>query len=147
MPVVVTGADRPLGRALVRHLAAAGVPDLRAVVRDPHRAAPLRAADARVSVGDLSDPLRLGAVLEGAYTVVHLDAGPDGGGSPLDTWDWLLDAAEDTGLRRIVTVLPPGTAAPESPYETVVVPGPETAPDADPDPALVAALAAADRRG
>ncbi|MGR7002669.1 hypothetical protein ACU686_39600 [Yinghuangia aomiensis] len=110
-------------------------------------AAPLRAAGARVSVGDLSDPLRLGAVLEGAYTVVHLDTGPDGTGTPLDTWDWLLDAAEDTGLRRIVTVLPPGTAAPESPYETVVVPGPDTAPDAEPDPALVAALAAADRRG
>lgn len=151
MPVVVTGADRPLGRALVRHLAEAGVPDLRAVVRDARRAAPLRAAGARVSVGDLSDPLRLGAVLEGAYTVVHLDTGPDGTGSPLDTWDWLLDAAEDTGLRRIVTVLPPGARRPESPYETVVVPASEAEtgiePGSEPDPALIAALAAADRRG
>ncbi|MCF2528655.1 NAD(P)H-binding protein [Yinghuangia soli] len=153
MPVVVTGAGLPLGRALLAALAdqaalaGPGVPDLRAVVRDRADAAALRASGVRVSVGDLSDPLRLGAVLEGAYTVVHLDTGPDGAGSPLDTWEWLLDAAEDTGLRRIVTVVPYGALVPEiSLYDTVFLPGEIRGATGTPDAALVARLVAADGR-
>lgn len=147
MPVVVTGADLPLGCALVLALAEAGVPDLRAVVRDPRAAAPLRAAGVRVAAGDLSDPLRLGAVLEDAYTVVHLDVGPDGTGDPRETWAWLLEAAEDTGLRRVVTVLPPDTAVPDGgPYEVVVVPGAITRPGAKVPAGLVARLVEADAR-
>ncbi|MDI2128269.1 SDR family oxidoreductase [Yinghuangia seranimata] len=149
MPVVVTGAGTPLGRALALALVERGVPDVRAVVRDPAAAAALRVAGVRVSVGDLSDPLRLGAVLEDAHTVVHLDAGPDGRGGPLDTWEWLLDAAEDTGLRRVVTALPDDVPAPAAGgYELVVVrtgttgPGPEH----DVDQRVLAALLEADRR-
>lgn len=147
MPVVVTGAGLPLGRALLAALADQGVPDLRAVVRDRADAAALRVAGIRVSVGDLSDPLRLGAVLEGAHTVVHLDAGPDGGGSPMDTWEWLLDAAEDTGLHRIVTVVPQGSRMPESSlYDTVFLVGEITPPTGTAAPGLVAELVAADHR-
>lgn len=127
MPVVVTGAELPLGRAVVLALLASGAPDVRAVVRDRSAAGVLRAAGARVAVGDLSDPLRLGAVLEGAHTVVHLDTGATGTGTPADTWQWLAEAAEDTGVRRVVTVLPPGASPPapegEAPaWEVVVVP-------------------------
>lgn len=148
MPVVVTGAHLPLGRALVLALAEQGVPDVRAVAADRTAAAPLRAAGVRVAVGDLSDPLRFGAVLEGAHTVVHVDAGPDGTGGPLDTWAWLLEAAEGTGLRRMVTVLPPGAALPPGgeAYEVVVVHGALPGPADMPDPALVEALARADSR-
>lgn len=148
MPVVVTGAHLPLGRALVLALAERDVPDLRAVVRDRAAAAPLRGAGVRVAVSDLSDPLRLGAVLENAYTVVHLDAGTDGTGSPLDTWEWLLEAAEDTGLRRIVTVLPYGVEPPQGSgaYHVVVVRGELPGLADTPDPALVSALLAADSR-
>ncbi|MEU8133048.1 NAD(P)H-binding protein [Streptodolium elevatio] len=151
MPVVVIGADRPLGGALVLALVELGVPDLRAVVRDRAYAPALRAAGVRVSVGDLSDPLRLGAVLEGAHTVVHLDTGPEGSGGPLDTWDWLLEAAEDTGLTRIVTVVEDERISPDrGGYDVVLLPGRITrscggATDAV-DPALVSALIEADRR-
>jgi uncharacterized protein YbjT (DUF2867 family) len=135
MPVVVTGADRPLGRAVTRALAAQGL-EVRATVREAPAAVALRALGVPVSVGDLSDPLRFGAVLEGAYTVIHLD-------DPAGTWEWLLDAAEDTGIRRIVTVLPKDAVRPDpGGYELIVVAG---RLDDDSDP-LVAALLAADRR-
>ncbi|NUU23421.1 MAG: NAD(P)H-binding protein, partial [Streptomycetaceae bacterium] len=150
MPVVVTGADQPLGRALALALAERGVPDVRAVVRDRGAAPALRTAGVRVSVGDLSDPLRIGAVLEGAHTVVHLDGSDTGGtpgGGPLATWEWLVEAAEGTGLRRIVTVLPQGSEPPQNPaYQTVFLPGEIPRPGAAADPALVAALIEADRR-
>ncbi|WP_436773077.1 NAD(P)H-binding protein [Yinghuangia sp. YIM S09857] len=151
MPVVVIGADRPLGRALVLALVDLGVPELRAVVRDRSSAPALRAAGVRVSVGDLSDPLRLGAVLEGAHTAVHLDAGPDGSGEPLDTWDWLLEAAEDTGLQRIVTVVGDNRVSPDTAgYDVVCLPGRVTRSSGDAtdavDPVLVSALIEADRR-
>ncbi|WTW97419.1 NAD(P)H-binding protein [Streptomycetaceae bacterium NBC_01309] len=151
MPVVVIGADRPLGAALVLALVDLGVPDLRAVVRDRSHAPALRAAGVRVSVGDLSDPLRLGAVLEGAHTVVHLDAGPEGSGGPLDTWDWLLEAAEDTGLARIVTVVEDDRVLPDQGgYDVVFLPSGVTRSSGGTtdavDPALVSALIEADRR-
>jgi uncharacterized protein YbjT (DUF2867 family) len=154
MPVVITGADRPLGRALALALVERGVPDVRAVVRERGAAAALRAAGVRVSVGDLSDPLRLGAALEGAHTVVHLDtrgtadAGCDPPFGPLATWPWLLEAAEGTGLRRIVTVLPSGCEPPQTTaYQTVFVVGEIPAEDgAAADPTMVDALIEADRR-
>jgi hypothetical protein len=109
----------------------------------------VRAAAIRVAVTDLSDPLRLGAVLEGAHTVLHLDRGPDGRGSPADTWEWLLEAAQDTGLRRIVTVLPqPSSRSVVQGYELIVCRFPAAALDrpdyADRD--LVRELIEADRR-
>jgi uncharacterized protein YbjT (DUF2867 family) len=136
VPVVVTGAETPLGRAVLHALCAREVIEVRATVREIGAAAPLRADGVPTSVSDLSDPLQLGAVLDGAHTVVHLDR-------PLSTWQWLLEAAEDTGVRRIVTVLPPGTAVPEAPgYELMVV----TGSSADADPAVVAAVLSADAR-
>jgi uncharacterized protein YbjT (DUF2867 family) len=132
----VTAADRPLGRALVSALLAAGAVDVRATVRDRAVAAELIALGVRTAVSDLVDPLRFGAVLEGAHTVVHLD-------DPVATWELLLEAAADTGLRRIVTVVGPAEAVPSAePYELVVV---RTA-DPSPRPDLVATLVDADRR-
>ncbi len=116
MPVVVTGADGPLGAAvLAAFLAGADRVELRATVRDRGAVGALVAAGVRTAVSDLEDPTRFGAVLEGAHTVVHLD-------DPLATWDFLLDAAEDTGLVRVVTVLDPSARAPDAPgYDLVVL--------------------------
>jgi hypothetical protein len=142
MPVVVTGADGPLGAAvvagfLVEAVGRAEPLELRATVRDRLLVPPLVAAGVRTAVSDLVDPARFGAVLEGAHTVVHLD-------DPAATWDLLLDAAEDTGLRRIVTVLDPACPAPTAPgYELVVLLHPSGRAA---DPALIAAVLAADRR-
>jgi nucleoside-diphosphate-sugar epimerase len=154
VPVVVTGADQPLGAAVVDALLAAGAGaagggvggvEVRATVRDRSAVPGLVRRGVRTAVSDLVDPQRFGAVLEGAHTVIHLDAAdPDGRGpGPVGTWDLLLDAAEDTGLRRVVTVCGPGTPVPEAgPYHLVVV----RAAGYRPVPALVAALVEADRR-
>lgn len=138
MPVVVTGADGPLGSAvLAAFLGGADRVELRATVRDRGAVAALVAAGVRTAVSDLEDPARFGAVLEGAHTVVHLD-------DPLATWHLVLDAAEDTGLRRVVTVLDPAVPAPVAPgYDLVVLRHPVGAP---PGPELLAAVLAADRR-
>lgn len=142
MPVVVTAAETPLGRLVVERLRADGA-EVRAVVE--------RATDdlgVPTALTDWRDAERLGAVLEGAHTVVHL-AGvrhfPD-----------LLAAAQDSGLRRIVLVLRPGDSVGTVglPYEVVALPGPRPGRwpwRRRPDPATLAAVAdrvvAADRRG
>ena len=140
MPVVVTGADAPLGAAVVvAFLAAAGEGEpveLRATVRDRGAAAELIAAGVRTAVSGLDDPLRLGAVFEGAHTVVHLD-------DPAGSWDLLLEAAEDTGVRRLVAVVGPDAPVPAAPaYDLVVL----RVPPGTPDAAVAAAVVAADRR-
>jgi hypothetical protein len=82
---------------------------------------------------------RLGAVLEGAHTVVHLDR-------PAETADLLVDAADGTSVRRVVAVAadvlepPPAYGA----LEVVVVPADPAGEPAD--PAAVAAVLAADAR-
>jgi uncharacterized protein YbjT (DUF2867 family) len=131
VPVVVTGADTPLGAAVVAALRGAGV-EVRATVRTRVAAASLPPP---VAVMDLSDPLRFGAVLEGAHTLVHLDPAP---------LDHVVEAAEDTSLRRLVLVRPSGGPAADvdEPLEVVLVEGdPLTA-----DPAVVSAVVEADRR-
>lgn len=108
MPVVVTAAETPLGRLLVGRLRAEGA-EVRAVVD--------RFVDdlgVPTALAAWDDAERLGAVLEGAHTVIHL-AGerrvPD-----------LLAAAEDSGVVRVVTVAKGGSALEGTPYDVVVVP-------------------------
>ena len=124
MPVVVTAAETPLGRRVVARLLAEGA-EVRALVDEPTSDLGVPTA---LAVWD--DAERVGAVLEGAHTVVHL-AGrkrvPD-----------LLAAAEDSGVVRIVTTVPFAAA-----YEVVVVPVPRWRADLD---AVADALVAADRR-
>lgn len=124
MPVVVTAADTPLGRLVVARLRADGA-EVRAVVERP-------TADLGVptALADWGDAERLGAVVEGAHTVIHL-----AGRRHVSD---LLTAAEDSGLRRIVSTVPV-----EGPYEVVVVPVPRFRRDLR---AIAEALVAADRR-
>lgn len=124
MPVVVTAAETPLGRRVVARLLAEGA-EVRALVESPADDLGVPTALAR-----WDDAERVGAVLEGAHTVVHLA----GAKRVRD----LLDAAEDSGLVRIVSTVPV-----EAPYEVVVVPVPRWRRDLD---ALADALVAADRR-
>jgi nucleoside-diphosphate-sugar epimerase len=124
VPVVVTAAETPLGRLVVARLRAEGA-EVRAVVDKP--AADLGVPTSRAKWDDAE---RLGAVLEGAHTVIHLA----GARRVAD----LLAAAEDSGIVRIVSTVPVA-----APYEVVVVPVPRWRPDL----ARVAeALVAADRR-
>jgi nucleoside-diphosphate-sugar epimerase len=120
----VTAAESPLGRLVVARLRADGV-EVRAVVDRP-------APDLGVptSKADWGDAERLGAVIEGAHTVIHL-----AGARRVRE---LLAATEDSGLVRIVSTVPV-----EAPYEVVVVPVPRFRRDLR---AIADALVAADRR-
>jgi uncharacterized protein YbjT (DUF2867 family) len=126
VPVVVTAADTPLGRLVVARLRADSA-EVRAVVERP-------ATDLGVptALADWGDAERLGAVVEGAHTVIHLA----GRRHVTD----LLAAAEDSGLRRIVSTVPLPDGAP---YEVVVVPVPRFRRDLR---SIAEALVAADRR-
>jgi len=132
VPVVVTAAESPLGRLVVRRLRADGA-EVRAVVEKP-------ADDLGVptALATWHDPERLGAVLEGAHTVVHLAAA--------SRFADLLVAAEDSGVRRIVVL---GRTAPRADgYEVVALPDRRGRFRTSPDvlEALAEAVVAADRR-
>ncbi|GLW70901.1 NmrA family transcriptional regulator [Kitasatospora phosalacinea] len=71
--ILVTGATGNVGRALVRALDAKGAP-VRALVRDPARAARLPARVERV-VGDLGEPATLAPAFDGADRVFLLTPG------------------------------------------------------------------------
>ena len=139
MPVVLTGAHTALGRAVLAALRAADVPQIRVTVPDPAAAVMTRALGVPTAVSDLSDPLTTGAVLEGAHTIVHLQ-------NPGQTYGWLREAAEGTSVRRVVTVMGPGAEplveSTSDAWELVVLSGDV----GQADPALVAAILAADRR-
>jgi nucleoside-diphosphate-sugar epimerase len=131
VPVVVTAAESPLGRLVVARLVADGA-EVRAVVE--RETADLGVPTALTAWDDAE---RLGAVLEGAHTVIHLAASkrlPD-----------LLAAAEGSGVRRVVVVGAPVTAPG---YEVVAVPDTRRRFRTSPDvlAALADVLVEADRR-
>jgi uncharacterized protein YbjT (DUF2867 family) len=76
MPVVVTGASGLIGRAAVAAFARVS-PEVRAYVRRPEAADPLRALGAKVAVGAIDDDDTLATVMRGAHTVCHLVGGLD----------------------------------------------------------------------
>lgn len=71
MPVVVTGASGPVGKALIPRLVAAGS-EVRAVVAHQGNADRLHELGAKVAVGDTANPELLAAVLRDAHTLCHL---------------------------------------------------------------------------
>lgn len=111
MPVVVTGGDEPLGRALLLGLLAA-LPgsELRAVVATRAGQRDLVPRGVRAALVGLDDVDVLVAVLAGAHTVVHA-AGAD----PADTLGPVQEAVRAAGVPRllVVTAQPvPGAVAP-----------------------------------
>ncbi len=138
MPVVVTGGDHVLARRVVAALLARDARhEVRVTVRErPHREW-YADSGVPVAVSDLSDPLTTGAILEGAHTVVHLER-------PRETWQWLLEAAEGTSVRRIVVVDRDPATFPTAAYglEVVALAGDPAAPDDD----VVEAVLQADAR-
>ncbi|HEX2032232.1 MAG TPA: NAD-dependent epimerase/dehydratase family protein [Actinomycetota bacterium] len=115
MPVVVTGANGLVGRALVPRLAGRSV-QVRAVVRDRTAAEPIRRLGAKVAVARLEDTETLSTVMAGAHTVCHLAGGldlPDDAAyldSNLGTTRSVLEAAEDAGIARVLFLSYPGAS-------------------------------------
>ena len=98
MPVVVTGGDEPLGRALVDALVPLGG-EVRAVVGTRAGQRTLVPLGVRAALVPLDDADALTAVLHGAHTVVHA-AGPE----PADTLPAVALAARDAGVARLLVV-------------------------------------------
>jgi UDP-glucose 4-epimerase len=73
MNILVTGATGKVGSRLAKRLAQRG-DRVRALVRDPARAADLRERGVELAVGDLLDPSSLAAAVRGVDAVVHCAA-------------------------------------------------------------------------
>jgi uncharacterized protein YbjT (DUF2867 family) len=118
VPVVVTGASGPVGRALVPRLVAAGS-EVRAVVRRQEAAESLRALGAKVAVGDAANPELLPTVLRDAHTLCHVVDGlfleEDQYFSVIaGTTQATVEAAKEAELARVLFLSYPG-ADPGSP--------------------------------
>ena len=69
MPVIVVGADTPLGNAAVDALLP-GAAELRAFVSDPEAIEPLKARGIKVAIGDISDGSHVGGAALNAFCAV-----------------------------------------------------------------------------
>jgi NADH dehydrogenase len=112
MTVMVTGASGVVGRAVVSALVSRD--EVRATVRRPASAEPLRALGAKVAVLDLDSPDDLAEILPRCHTLVHLVGGPNQP-SPDDLFGAnhgsvlrALQAAGDAGVKRFILVSAPG---------------------------------------
>ncbi len=96
--ILVTGATGTTGSAVVRALAAAGVP-VRAFVRDAGKAATLRLPGVEIAVGDLDHPETLVPALDG---VDHLFLLTPVDPRQVEQQGHAVDAAQRAGVRHVV---------------------------------------------
>ena len=109
-PILVTGATGNIGRALVKQLSAAGA-TVKALVRDPGKAAALQAPGVTIVQGDLADPASLDAALDGVDHVFLLSAMVPG---QVELQGNLVEAARRAGRPHIVKLSVYG-AGPDAP--------------------------------
>lgn len=135
MPVIVVGADTPLGAQIVSALV--GRPgEIRAFVSDPTEALRLKALGVKVAVGDVSDGSHVGAACTNCFSAVLVEeAAHDGrvrafASGPEATLAAWTEAVGEAAVRRVIWVSSGPLPAP---------PGPECAwVDAASDPERVA---------
>jgi NAD(P)H dehydrogenase (quinone) len=102
MSIVVTGATGHLGRLVVTHLLADGVPadQIVAAGRRTESLADLAARGVRVATLDYGQPDTIAAALEGAETVLLVSGSEVG--QRVDQHRAVIEAAEAAGVRRLV---------------------------------------------
>jgi uncharacterized protein YbjT (DUF2867 family) len=113
--ILVTGATGTVGNMLVRRLIARGDVDVRAFVRNPDKAAPLREAGADLALGTFEDLDSVRAAASNVDTLVLITpSGPDAATQARA----VLAASWEAGVRKVVrqSVL---RAAPEGPTDNV----------------------------
>lgn len=106
---LVTGATGFTGRRLARHLAASGR-QVRALVRDPARAADLAAAGIELAAGDIRDRAAVERAMAGVEVVYHVAAVYRQAAVPEETYravnataaGTIVEAAAAAGVRRVV---------------------------------------------
>jgi NADH dehydrogenase len=106
MTVMVHGASGLLGHAIVRALVAKG--EVRATVRRPEAAEPLRSLGAKVAVREVTTPDHLAEILPRVVTLIHLVGGVAQAGDEdlvaanLRSVEVALEAARAAGVARFV---------------------------------------------
>jgi uncharacterized protein YbjT (DUF2867 family) len=117
MPVIVIGADSPLGASIVDTLR--GRPgERRAFVGTPEAGEPLRSAGFKVAVGDISDSTHVEGAVFGCYTAVLVaEAAADGrdlafAEDPDAVIDGWLTAVTASAVPRVILVGPARPAPP-----------------------------------
>jgi nucleoside-diphosphate-sugar epimerase len=116
MPVIVIGADHPLGEAIVSRLAS---PDreVRAFVSSPAAATGLRVRGIKVALGDLSDEGHVAAACTNCFSAVLVIAATTDGrelgfaASAPEVLDGWVRAVSEAGVRRVIWVGPHHPAA------------------------------------
>ena len=108
MPLLVVGADHPIGEAIVRQTLAPGR-EVRAFVTDPAQGARLKKLGAKVAIGDLSDEGHIAAAATRCFAVAFvLDALTDGRevsfAEPGEIPALWAAAAEAAGVTRVMWV-------------------------------------------
>lgn len=136
MPVIVVGADTPLGLSIVSALIE---PDreVRAFVTDPEASSSLKTQGVKVALGDVSDPSHVGGACLNCFSAVLVtEAASDGRErafardrrTVLEGW---TEAAREADVTRVIWVDSAGGLPPTGIAETAVV-----------DPAAVGDVAA-----
>ena len=111
--ILVTGASGFVGRHVTRALSADRLP-VRALVRDARGAATLEGVRCELVRGDVTDPASLRAASRGVRAIVHLVAIVEGSPATFERvmaagTGNLVEAARETGVRRIVLMSALGT--------------------------------------
>ncbi|MDE0233310.1 MAG: NAD(P)H-binding protein [bacterium] len=109
MPVMVVGADTPVGEVIIEDLIE---PDreVRAFVSDPSIGVRLKEAGVKVALGDVSDASHVSAACLRCHTVVLVcDAGSDGreisfAADATELFTQWAQAVSDAGARRVIWV-------------------------------------------
>jgi uncharacterized protein YbjT (DUF2867 family) len=104
--VLITGATGTVSSALIEALADSDF-ELRALVRDPGKAGPLRERGAQVSIGDLDDARSLPEAFDGVEDLWLLP--PNGPRSSENSMNAVW-AARQAGVRRVVRLSAVGAA-------------------------------------
>jgi uncharacterized protein YbjT (DUF2867 family) len=120
MPVIVIGADSPLGESIAGRLAA---PDreVRAFVSSPAAGARLRQSGIKVAIGDLSDEGHIGVACTHCFGAVMIEEALRDGrelafASPEQAASGWVAAAAEARIIRVIWVgaNPPALSSPQS---------------------------------
>ena len=113
MTVLVTGASGSIGPSVVAAFRRS-FPEVRAYVRRPEAAEPLRELGAKVAVGEADDPETFGVAMHGVFTVCHLIGAVDAADEDayravnVGSVEVALDVASRVGARRFLLLSVPG---------------------------------------
>lgn len=132
MPVLVVGADTPLGTQVMAALAEREG-EIRAFVTDPEEGAGLKSRSVKVAIGDVSDPSHVGSAALNCFSIVLLteaaldDRERSFAGTPELVLAGWAEAIAESGAERAIWVETAGTEGTAGllrglPLEVAVVP-------------------------